>query len=85
MKYTSQHCFDKTIKDKMTLHREYCFRNCTKPWRIKFVGFRGCNRTPVAGPALSRLLPIEHGAKEGPGQRRLLAYVNLHFISKLLV
>jgi len=30
LKYTSQHCCDKTMDDKMALHCESCFTNCTK-------------------------------------------------------
>jgi len=32
MKYTSQHCCDKTMYGKMGLYRECCFPNCTKSW-----------------------------------------------------
>jgi len=32
MKYISQNCCDKTVDDKMTLYREFCFPNCTKVW-----------------------------------------------------
>jgi len=32
MKYTSQHCCDKTMDDKMALYRVCCFPNCTKSW-----------------------------------------------------
>jgi len=34
MKYTSQHCCDKTMDGKMALNCEYCFSNCTKSWWI---------------------------------------------------
>jgi len=30
MKYTPQHCCDKTIDGKMALYREGCFPNCAK-------------------------------------------------------
>jgi len=29
IKYTSQHCCDKTKDNKMALYRECCFPNCT--------------------------------------------------------
>jgi len=32
MKYTSQHCCDKTIDDRLDLHRVGCFPNCKKSW-----------------------------------------------------
>ena len=32
MKYTSQHCCEKTIDDRMGLYRECCFPNCKKLW-----------------------------------------------------
>jgi len=37
MRYTSQHCCDKTMDDKMALHRECCFPNCTKSWWMKLL------------------------------------------------
>jgi len=37
MKYTSQHCYVKTIDDKMALYRECCFPNWTKLWWIKLL------------------------------------------------
>jgi len=30
--YTSQHCCDKTMDDKVVLHRGCSFANCTKLW-----------------------------------------------------
>jgi len=32
MKYTSQHCCDKTMDGKMALYRECYFPNCSKSW-----------------------------------------------------
>jgi len=42
MKYTSQHCCDKTVDGKMALYRECCFLNCSKiiVKKVTFVGFR---------------------------------------------
>jgi len=36
MKYTSHHCSDKTIDEKMALYRECCFTNCTKLWQWSY-------------------------------------------------
>jgi len=42
MKYTSQHCCDKTMDDKMSLYRDWCFPNFTNSLRkIYFASFRG--------------------------------------------
>jgi len=32
MKYTSQHCSDKTTDGKMALNRKCCFPNCARSW-----------------------------------------------------
>ena len=37
MKYTSQHCCDKTVGDKLSLYREWCFPNFTKSWWKKLL------------------------------------------------
>jgi len=37
MKCTSQHCWDKTMDDKMALYRECCFPNYIKSWWIKLL------------------------------------------------
>ena len=37
MKYTSQHCCDKTMDGQMALYRECCFPNCTKSWWTKLL------------------------------------------------
>jgi len=34
MKYTSQHCCDRTMDDKIALYRECCFPNYRKLWWI---------------------------------------------------
>jgi len=40
MKYTSQHCCDKTMDGKMVFYRECCFPNRTKSWwKMLFCGF----------------------------------------------
>jgi len=37
MKYTSQHCCDKTIDVKIALYHECCFPNCTNSWWKKLL------------------------------------------------
>jgi len=34
MKYTSWHCCDNTMDDKVALYCECCFPNCTQSWWI---------------------------------------------------
>jgi len=46
MKYTSQHCCDKTMDGKMTLYRECCFPNCTKLWWINLLSYVLRGRSP---------------------------------------
>ena len=43
MKHTSQHCFDKTMDDKMALYRKCCLPNCRKSRvnKATFAGFTG--------------------------------------------
>jgi len=50
MKYTSQHCCNKTMDGKMALYRECCFPNYTKSWWIKQL-------LQVSGEAIHRLTP----------------------------
>jgi len=35
--YTSKHCCDKKLDDKMALNSECCFPNCTKAWCKKLL------------------------------------------------
>jgi len=37
IKYSSQHCSDKTMGEKMALYCECCFSNCTKSWSTKLL------------------------------------------------
>jgi len=57
MKYSSQHCCDKTMDDKMALYHECCFPNCTKLWWIKLLskvlGARSLQLTPWIRPCLA--------------------------------
>jgi len=47
MKYTSQHCCDKTMDVKMALYHECCFLNCTKSWwKSYFRRLRGGGSPP---------------------------------------
>jgi len=56
MKYSSQHCCDKTMDGKVALYREWCSPNCTKIIvnTVTFVGFRG-SITPWNRPAIRAL------------------------------
>jgi len=47
MKYTPQHCWDKTMDGKMTIYRECCFPSLYKIMvsNVTFAGFRG-GRSP---------------------------------------
>ena len=53
MKYTSHHCCDKTMDNKMTLYRKCCFSNCKKSWWIKWLltvlGWEGDRIRPWPG------------------------------------
>jgi len=51
MKYTSQHCCDKTMDNKMALHRECCFSNYTNHGKTSyFRRFLGDDRPPWIEP-----------------------------------
>jgi len=53
MKYTSQHCCDKTVDDKMALY-PVLFSELYKIMvnKVTFAYFRGGNRPPPSGPWL---------------------------------
>jgi len=71
MKYTSQHCCDKTMDSKMTFYRECCFPNCSKSWckKVTFVGLMGSDRpSPLDPPLQSKLwILILFGVQHPPG------------------
>ena len=59
MTYTSQHCCDKTMDDKMALYLEFCFPNCKKSWWIKLHSFvlgGDCLNRPLLDPPLTRMM-----------------------------
>jgi len=51
MKYTSQHCSDKTTNDKMAFNRECYFPNCAKSRWIKLLSFVSGDDPPPRGSA----------------------------------
>jgi len=56
MRYTSQHCCDKTMDVEMALHRECFFPNCTKLWwKVTFVVFWGAIAPPWIRPCTASI------------------------------
>ena len=84
MKDTSQHSCDKTMDDKMTFSREYCFLNCAKSWWIKFYFCRFWGRrSPPLDPPLSRL-HVVFGVHSWPKDMLFSAFIlNLYCILSL--
>jgi len=72
MKYTSQHCCDKTVDGKMALYRECCFLNCSKiiVKKVTFVGFRRVI-APIALPWIRPWPYMSPGLQPEGGNRAI--------------
>jgi len=57
MKYTAQHCCDKTVDGKMPLYRECFFRICTKSM-VNEVTFVDRPNRPLLDPPLPPLVDV---------------------------
>jgi len=55
MKYSSQHCCDKTVDCTMALYRECCHPNCTKSWWKLLSYILVWGRSPPLDPPLSKV------------------------------